>query len=97
MYADRHLFDGCAAGHLAENRKEQKQENQIIIGKDLHRCELAVSPSELPPSSLSICRKWRERGASQRRFFTYSHFNGNKGHLKLKRAEPRKRLALSKG
>jgi hypothetical protein len=30
MYADRHLFDGCAAGHLAENRKEQKQENQII-------------------------------------------------------------------
>jgi hypothetical protein len=77
--------------------RNKSRKTRSYIGKDLHRCELAVSPSELPPSSLSICRKWRERGASQRRFFTYSHFNGNKGHLKLKRAEPRKRLALSKG
>ncbi len=53
--------------------------------------------SELPPWSLSICRKWRERKASQQAFFTYSHFNGKRGLLKLKRTEPRKRSPLSKG
>jgi hypothetical protein len=56
-------------------------------------CEMAVPPSELPPSSLSICRKWRERKTSQRAFFTCSHFNGSEGHPKLKEGRAAKDIA----
>lgn len=37
------------------------------------------------------------RAENQRAFFTSSHFNGSKGHLKFKRIERRKRSPLSKG